>query len=191
MIGVISHQSREIEGYGEPAAAVLEQIFVALVGFLGRRKTREHAHGPEFAAIPGGVNAARVGRFPGIAEILFSVPIFGKVGCRIEAANRNIADGAEARVPVLVEIGAGCSADGPFGRLLNGGSESVFCPLFFAVGRMASFKNVGQRALGDLRLGMPFLLIGHASSTSSASMIEDGCRANKVRMCVPTGWLVG
>ena len=90
VIGVVAHQRGQIESDREPAAAMFQQIFVALVGFFGRSEAGEHAHRPELAAIAGRVNAARVGRLAGIAEILVVVPVGGKIGLRVEPADRRV-----------------------------------------------------------------------------------------------------
>src|SRR5262249_18630394 len=144
------------------AAAVLEQILVALVRLFGRSKPREHAHRPELAAVACGVNAARVGCFARVAEILFSVPIFGKIGGGVEAANRNVRNRAESRVTLIVEISASRGTDGLFRRLLDRGGQSLFRPLSFVLRGMAFLKHVGDWTFRDLRLGIRFLLLGHA-----------------------------
>src|ERR1019366_3219156 len=121
VIGVVAHQSGQIEGNGESAATVFEKIFIALVGFFGRGEAGEHAHRPELAAVAGRVNAARVGRLAGIAEILIVIPVSGKIGLGVEAANRRVRDGAETSVAVLVEVRAGGSANWFFGSLVERG----------------------------------------------------------------------
>src|SRR5260370_8460196 len=77
VIGVVAHERWQIESNGESAAAVFEKIFIALVRFLGRGEAGEHTHRPELAAIASRVNAARVGRLAGIAEVLLVIPIAG------------------------------------------------------------------------------------------------------------------
>ena len=131
VIGVVAHQRGQIEGDREPAAAVFEQIFVALVGFFGRGEAGEHAHRPELAAVAGRMNAARVGRLAGIAEVLIVVPVGGQIGLGVEAADRDVRDGAEAGVAVLVEVGAGGSADRLFGSFVERRSESLLGPMPF------------------------------------------------------------
>src|SRR5208283_5756415 len=102
VIGVVAHQRGQIKGNGESAAAVFEQVFVALVGFFGRGEAGEHAHRPQSAAVAGRVNAARVGRLAGITEVLLVVPVDGEIGLCVEAADRSIRDGAETSAAVLV-----------------------------------------------------------------------------------------
>ena len=84
MIGVIAHQRGQVECDGKAAAAVLEQIFVALVGFLGRGESGELPHGVELAAISGGVNAAREWRLRREIQDIFlrSSPREDRPACR-------------------------------------------------------------------------------------------------------------
>ena len=49
MIGVVTHQRRQIEGHREPGLALAQQIAIAAVGFLGRGEPGELPHGPELA----------------------------------------------------------------------------------------------------------------------------------------------
>src|ERR1700687_2445384 len=111
VVGVVAHERGQIEGNGESAAAVFEKILVALVGFFGRGEAGEHAHRPQLAAVAGRVNAARVGRFARVAEVLLVVPVGGEIGLGAEAANRSVRNRAEPRVSVLVEVGAGGGAE--------------------------------------------------------------------------------
>ena len=57
-----------------PALAFAEQIAIALVGFGGAAEAGVLAHGPEAAAVHRGIDAARVGKFAGVAEGFFRVP---------------------------------------------------------------------------------------------------------------------
>ena len=126
-----------------------EQILVALVGLLGRGEAGELAHGPHLAAIAGGVNAARVRRLAGIVEVLVVLPVFGKIGGRVEAANRHAGDGGVAGVAVLVKIDAGGRADRLLGSLLQRGRERLLGPLLLGGGRMtAVFEQIGDRRFG-------------------------------------------
>ena len=70
-VGVVAHLGRQVEGHREAGLAGREQVFVALVGFLGRAETGVLAHGPEAAAVHGRLHAAGVGVFAGKAELLF------------------------------------------------------------------------------------------------------------------------
>src|SRR5271165_6109594 len=149
MVAVVAHQRGQIEGDRESMAAVLQQIFIPLVGFLGRGEARELAHGPHLAAIARGMNAARKRRLARIVQILFVRPVGGKIGGRIQAANRQAGDGGEPRVAVLVEVDACGRADGLFGSLLQRRRERILGPLLFGLGRMtASFEEIGDRRFG-------------------------------------------
>ena len=90
MVGVVAHERGQIEGNGEAAAAVFEEIFVALVRFFGRGEAGEHTHRPKLAAVAGRVNAARVGRLARIPEVLLVIPIGGEISLGVKAANRGV-----------------------------------------------------------------------------------------------------
>src|SRR6476469_5503271 len=98
---------------------MLQQIFVALIGFFRRSEAGELAHREEFAAISAGVNAPRVRRLSRIAKVLFVIPVFGEVGLGVQATDGYVGDGAETCVTVFVEIGAGRRADRLLRRLLD------------------------------------------------------------------------
>src|SRR5579871_6809333 len=136
MVRVVTHQRREIKCNGEAATAVIKQVFVALIGLFRRSKTRELPHRIELAAVTSGVNAAREGCLSGVAEVLFVVPIRGQVGLRVQTANRHTGNGGEARISVVIEVDTGWFANRAFRRLLQRGSESLFCPVFFGFARM-------------------------------------------------------
>ena len=76
VIGVVAHQSGQIEGDGKPTPTMFQKIFVTLVGLLRGSKAGKLPHGKKLPPIAGGVNAARVRRLAGIAEVLFVVPVF-------------------------------------------------------------------------------------------------------------------
>src|ERR1700735_1171772 len=73
------------------------------------------------------MNAARVGRLAGIAEVIFFAPVLGKIGLGVETANRHTGNRGEAGVAMLVEICVGRRAGGPLGRFFrprkDGGSQ--------------------------------------------------------------------
>src|SRR6266550_1774798 len=58
--GVVAHLRRQIERDGETRLAVLEEIAVSRVGFLGRAEPRVLAHRPEPPPIHRGLDATRV-----------------------------------------------------------------------------------------------------------------------------------
>src|ERR1700723_2613613 len=111
MIGVIPHERGQVEGNRESAAAMFEQIFVALVGLFRRSEAGELAHGEKFSAVSGGVNAARIRRLAGVAEILVLAPVRRKISLSVEAANGHAGNGGEAGVAVLIEVRAGSRTD--------------------------------------------------------------------------------
>src|SRR5208283_3296343 len=116
VVAVIAHERGQVEGDGEPLAAVREKIFVALVGFLRRGEARELAHGPHFAAVSAGVYAAGVRRLAGIIQVVVVAPVGGKVGLGVEATDRHAGNGGETRIAVRVEVDARGRADGLLGR---------------------------------------------------------------------------
>ena len=69
VIGVAAHQRRQVERHAQAGAAGGDQVLVALVGLLRRPEAGELAHRPELAAIAGRVDAADVGKLPGIADV--------------------------------------------------------------------------------------------------------------------------
>ena len=153
MVGVVAHERGQVKGDGKSAAAMFEQIFVALVSLFGRREARELAHGEKLAAISGGVNAAREGRLAGIAEIIFFAPVFGQIGLRVEAANRHAGDCGEARVVVIVEIHAGGGADRPLGRFLQRAARGLSPPNLFRGRKDGDFRKRRRSDFRRLRLG--------------------------------------
>ena len=70
-IGIASHQRRQIERDAEAAAARLQQALETLVGLFRRPEPRELPHRPEPAAVAGRVDAARVGKIPGVGKTAF------------------------------------------------------------------------------------------------------------------------
>src|SRR6185503_12723896 len=65
MVRVVAHQSREIESDGESCLPVSEEELVALIRIPGAAEAGELSHSPQPAAIPRGVNAARVRIYAG------------------------------------------------------------------------------------------------------------------------------
>jgi len=50
LVGVVAHQSRQIEGNTQAGLTLLQQVFEALVGFLRSAEAGEHSHLHSFAA---------------------------------------------------------------------------------------------------------------------------------------------
>src|ERR1700688_3827095 len=105
---------------------MFEQIFVALVSFLGRGETGELAHGKKFAAISGRVYAARIRRLAGITEILIVIPVFRQISLGVQPANGNVGDGREAWMAVFVAVCTGRRTDRALRRLFECGRERRF-----------------------------------------------------------------
>src|SRR5580700_9272503 len=95
MIGVVAHQRRQIERHGEPGLALRQQISESLVGILSCAEAGKLSHGPQPPAIHRGVNAARIGRLAGLAEIALSVPA-SEIVCSIKLPDRIAGYGGEA-----------------------------------------------------------------------------------------------
>src|SRR5262249_61954486 len=75
VVTVEAHEGRQVEGSAEAVLALGEQEAEALVGLPGGAEAGELAHGPEPAAVHGGVDAAGERVLAGVAE----------VGVRVEA----------------------------------------------------------------------------------------------------------
>ena len=103
MVGVHADLRGEIEGHREAGLALAQEVAVTLIGFGGAAETGVLAHGPEAAAIHGGVDAAGVGKFAGEAEGVVGIPV-REIRIRIE----------------IIEGRAGESREGA--RALGGGS---------------------------------------------------------------------
>ena len=58
MVGVAPHLRRQVKGHRQAGLPLLEQIAVALVRLLSSAKAGVLAHGPEPAAVHGGLDAA-------------------------------------------------------------------------------------------------------------------------------------
>ena len=75
MVGVVTHQRRQMESDGKSRLAVLQQVVISAIGLLGRAEAAELPHRPELAAVHRFVNAARVGWLAGIAEIAVVIEV--------------------------------------------------------------------------------------------------------------------
>src|SRR5215472_3739689 len=73
MVGVEANLRGKIKRDGKSGLSLAQEIAIALVGFDGGAEAGVLAHGPEAPAVHGGVNAARVGKFAGIAESGFGI----------------------------------------------------------------------------------------------------------------------
>ena len=68
-VGVVADLRGQIEGDGKPGGSLGEQEFVAAVALFGVAHAGVLAHGPEAAAVHGGLDAAGEGKFAGEAEV--------------------------------------------------------------------------------------------------------------------------
>src|SRR5208282_1409839 len=68
MVRVHADLRWQIERYGKAGLAFAEEIAIALVGFDGGAEAGVLAHGPEAASVHGGVDAAGVRKFAGVAD---------------------------------------------------------------------------------------------------------------------------
>ncbi len=98
-IGVVAHQRRQVKGHGQTHVALAEQILVAGIGLLGAAEAGEHAHRPRLAAVEGGVDAARVGIFTRLAQVVQVVQV-GHVERRIEPLDRFAGGGFKRIAPL-------------------------------------------------------------------------------------------
>ena len=73
VVAVEAHERRQVEGGAQPGLPLVEQELEALVGLPRRAEAGELPHGPEPAAVHGGVDAARERVLAGIAEVGFGV----------------------------------------------------------------------------------------------------------------------
>src|SRR5690242_12492125 len=114
MVRVVAHKRGQVEGDRKSSSAVFQQIFIALIGFLGRSEAGELAHGEKLAPISGGVNATRVRRLAGIPEILIVILVFGQISLGIKAADGSGGNGGETGVSGFVNVRARGRANRPF-----------------------------------------------------------------------------
>ena len=70
VIRVVADLRGQVKGHRKAGLSLLEQVAVALVGFFGRGIAGILAHGPEAAAVHGGLHAAGEGIFAGEAQLL-------------------------------------------------------------------------------------------------------------------------
>src|SRR5688572_13203496 len=84
MIRVTPHKRGQVESDAQAGAAFTQQMLVALVRVLGCAESRELTHGPQPAAVAARMNAARVRKLAGIAEVSAIVEI-AHIVSRIEA----------------------------------------------------------------------------------------------------------
>ncbi len=76
VVGVVADLGGEIEGDREAGGAVGEEEFVAAVGLFCIAHAGVLAHGPEAAAVHGGLDAAGVGILAGVAEVAVGIEVW-------------------------------------------------------------------------------------------------------------------
>ena len=104
MIGIQADLGGQVEGDGEAGGAVGQQIFVAFVGFFGVAHAGILAHGPEAAAVHGGLDAAGIGIVAGVSDV--AVLVSGvQIGRGVERTNREC--GRRFRDRRVVRLGFG------------------------------------------------------------------------------------
>ena len=96
MIRVVSHQRGKIESHGEAGLSLREQVTVARVAVFGGAEAGELAHGPQPAAVHGGVDSARQGRLTRERQVATLLPA-GKLGGRVHATDGMSGDRGELR----------------------------------------------------------------------------------------------
>ena len=97
VVGVEPHQGRHVERGREPGLAVVEQVAKALVGLLRGAEPGELAHRPQPPAVHRRIDAARVGRLSGEAQVPLRVPL-GEVVLGVQGPHRVPGDGLERRL---------------------------------------------------------------------------------------------
>ena len=121
-----------------PGLALLQQIFEAGVGLFGGAEAGEHAHGPQLAAMQGGMHAARIRIFTRQAQVLFVIQV-GHIQRRVKALDRFGGGGDELFLP-LRHGGQGLLQAGLF-------------PLFQRFTQVFEFFTVVHRlSFGDQRI---------------------------------------
>ena len=92
VVGVQPDLRRQIEGDAQAGGALAQQIFVAAVRLVGVAHAGVLPHGPQAAAIHGGLHAAGVGKLSGIAELAVVVPAF-QIGGRVQRIDADVRGG--------------------------------------------------------------------------------------------------
>jgi len=114
----------EVEGDGEAGLAFAQKIAVALIGFDGGAEAGILAHGPQTAAVHGGINAAGKREFARIAESRFGVPA-GEILFGVEAINGKTGERGESLFALGGSGGLGLGVRHGSRKIENGTSERV------------------------------------------------------------------
>ena len=94
MIGIHAHERGKIKGNGEPRLTLREEVVKTLIGIFSGAKPAELADGPKPSPVHGRVDAARVRRLTGKAQVSFVIEVF-QVGRRIETLDGTSRDAGE------------------------------------------------------------------------------------------------
>ena len=103
IVAVEAHERRQIEGGAEAGLALAEEELEAFVGLAGGAEAGELPHGPEPAAIHGGVDAAGERILAGIAEVGVGIEAVESFR-RVEGVDGHAADGGGR---LLAQAGGG------------------------------------------------------------------------------------
>jgi len=106
VVGVHADLRWQIESDREAGLAFAEEIAIALVGFDGGAEAGVLAHGPEAAAVHGGVDAAGEGEFAGVADDRFGV-CRGEIALGVEAIDGKAGERGEMLFAFGERIGFG------------------------------------------------------------------------------------
>ncbi len=131
MVGVHADLSGEIEGDGKAGLAFAQEVAVTLVGFEGGAEAGVLAHGPEAAAVHGGIDAAGKGEFSGIAEGGFGVPV-GEIFFSVETidvrpervANLSLRSGGAADLALVSVMARTKLCDSRTAHVLRGWADA-------------------------------------------------------------------
>ncbi len=131
-VAVVAHQCRQVERNRESAAALREQVLVTGVGLFRRAETGELAHGPQAAALTGGMDGTGIGIFSRQAQVSEIVEI------------RQIERGVET---VHFVGGGGDEFLLPFGGAFQRGSERPLFPFRLRFAEVILLFGVGHKHL--------------------------------------------
>ena len=92
MIGIHPNLRGQIKRYRKPSRPLRQQIFVALVRFVGVAHARVLPHGPQTPAIHRRLHAAREGILPRVANRIFDIGT-SEIRWKVHRLHRNVRGG--------------------------------------------------------------------------------------------------
>ena len=92
MVRIEANLSGKVECDREPGGAVGQQVLVAFVGLLGVAHAGVLAHGPQPAAVHGGLHAPGEGIIAGVSDFAFLVAGV-QIGGRVQSADGDVGGG--------------------------------------------------------------------------------------------------